>query len=246
MYIKYLGIIAALALLASGCGPSSVDSGDVKQASGSSTSQHNALSEKEKEDGWELLFDGKSTRGWHAYLGSDSLGWEVKDGVLMTPGKQGDIVTDQDFENFELLVEWKIEEQGNSGIFYHVVEQPDYPRMYETGPEFQIIDDHNYPQELMENQKTGSNSDVKAASVSASNPPGNWNQTRIRVDQGKVVFWLNGQQINDYDMESAEWQAMVAGSKFAPMDYAKVRSGKIGLQDHGGPVAFRNIKIRPL
>lgn len=164
----------------------------------------------------------------------------------MTPGKQGDIVTDQEFENFELVAEWKIEEQGNSGIFYHVVEQAEYPRMHETGPEFQIIDDQNYPQELMENQKTGANSDVKAPSAAAANPPGTWNQVRIRVNKGKVVFWLNGQQIDDYDMESAEWQELVAKSKFAPMDYAKVRRGKIGLQDHGGPVAFRNIKIRKL
>jgi hypothetical protein len=246
MYNKNLPIMAVLALLLAGCGPSSVESGKSNAESVSSTSQHNTLSEMEKEDGWELLFDGKSTKGWHAYLGSDSLGWEVRDGKLMTLGKQGDIVTDQDFEDFELLVEWKIEEQGNSGIFYHVVEQSEYPRMHESGPEFQIIDDQNYPQELMENQKTGANSDVKAASVAASNPPGSWNQTRIRVDGGKVVFWLNGQQINDYDMESAEWQELVAKSKFAPMDYAKVRRGKIGLQDHGGPVAFRNIKIRKL
>src|SRR5690606_35694392 len=112
--------------------------------------------------GWELLFDGKSTNGWHAYLKDNPEEWQVQEGILYTPGKQGDIVTDREYENFDLVVEWKIEEQGNSGIFYHVVEDPNYPRMHETGPEFQIIDDQNYPQELTESQKTGANSDVKA------------------------------------------------------------------------------------
>ena len=206
----------------------------------------NTLSDQEKTDGWKLLFDGNNIQGWHTYLKDAPPTWVVQDGALYTPGKQGDIVTNEEYENFELVVEWKIEDQGNSGIFYHVVESPDYPRMHETGPEFQIIDDQNYPQELTESQKTGANSDVKAPTSAASNPPGEWNHTRILVDGGKVTFWLNDQKINEYDMESTEWQESVAASKFAPMDYAKVRKGRIGLQDHGGPAAFRNIKVRML
>lgn len=245
-----LGLIPGILLA---CGPAATSensqhrqSTDIPDASQANVQADNLLSEAEKSEGWELLFDGQTTNGWHNYLKDNLEGWQARDGILYTPGKQGDIVTDQEYENFELLVDWKIEEQGNSGIFYHVVEHPDYTRMHMTGPEFQIIDDQNYPQELEENQKTGANSDVKAPDLAASNPPGEWNHTRISVDQGKVVFWLNGEQILDYDMESAEWQGLVAKSKFAPMDYAKVRRGRIGLQDHGGPVAFKNVKIKVL
>lgn len=206
----------------------------------------NTLSEEEKAEGWQLLFDGKSTEGWHSYLKEQIEGWGVKDGMLTTPGGQGDIVTDNEYEHFELSLEWQIETQGNSGIFYYVVEKPEYPRMYETGPEFQIIDDENYPQALLESQKTGANSDVKAPSVLAAKAPGEWNHTRILVNRGHVEHWLNGQKVVEYDLHSPAWKALVAKSKFADMDYAKVHKGRIGLQDHGGPVAYRNIKIREL
>jgi len=241
-------LTSMLAALLSGCGPSETTSESKNQDEVNMPTQlpNNSLSDKEKREGWKLLFDGNTAQGWHTYLTNNPPAWEIREGELFTPGKRGDIVTDEEFENFELLVDWKIEAQGNSGIFYHVVEHPDYPRMHETGPEFQIIDDENYPQQLTENQTTGSNSDVKGPSMAASNPPGDWNQTRIRVDGGHVTFWLNGNMINEYDMESAEWKKLVSESKFAPLDYAKVSKGRIGLQDHGGPVWFKNIKIKVL
>jgi hypothetical protein len=216
------------------------------QDSQQSPQSPNSLTPSEKTTGWKPLFDGVSTEGWHSYLKNTLEGWQVKEGVLFTPGKQGDIVTDQEYENFELELEWKIEDQGNSGVFYYVVENPAYQRIHETGPEFQIIDDQNYPQELADNQKTGSNSDVKAPSHSASLPPGSWNHTRIKADNGKVEHWLNEKLILEFDMNSPEWKELVAKSKFAAFDYAKVRKGHIALQDHGGPVSFRNIKIREL
>lgn len=206
----------------------------------------NTLSPTEESEGWQLLFDGRSTKGWHVYLKNKVEGWQVRDGLLYTPGKNGDIVTDKAYENFELSVEWKIEEQGNSGIFYYIVENPAYKRIHITGPEFQIIDDENYPQELADNQKTGSNSDVKAPTAFVSKAPGEWNQARILANQGHVEHWLNGEKVLEFEMESPEWKDLVANSKFASLDYAKVRKGRIGLQDHGGPVAFRNIKIREL
>lgn len=216
------------------------------QASQQSQASPDFLAPKETAKGWTPLFDGVSTEGWHSYLKNTLEGWQVKEGVLFTPGKQGDIVSDQEYENFELELEWKIQDQGNSGVFYYVVENPAYQRMHETGPEFQIIDDQNYPQELAANQITGSNSDVKAPSHSAFHPPGSWNHTRIKADNGKVEHWLNEELILEFDMDSPEWKALVAKSKFAAFDYAKVRKGHIGLQDHGGPVSFRNIKIREL
>lgn len=243
-------VLAVVLAIISACSPAQKTEDDHdSQANGTSSAtenQRNSLSKQEKADGWELLFDGQTTKGWHTFLKTGMEGWQVKDGVLFTPGKQGDIVTDKEYDNFELVAEWMIEEQGNSGIFFHVVEDPKYPRMYETGPEFQIIDENNYPQELTESQKTGANSDVQAPTKLVANPPGEWNYTRILVDQGKVTHWLNGEKILDFDMNSQEWKERVAKSKFAPMDYAKVRKGHIGLQDHGGPVYYRNIKIRQL
>lgn len=206
----------------------------------------NTLTDTEKSDGWELLFDGMSTQGWHSYLGDVPEGWKVEGDILYSEGGNGDIVTDAEFEEFELLVEWKIEDQGNSGVFYHVIEAPEYPRIHHTGPEFQIIDDENYPQVLKEDQKTGAISDLKAPDMLASNPPGEWNHARILVRGGIVEHWLNGKKVVEADMNSKEWEELVANSKFAEFGYAKTGKGRIGLQDHGDPVAFRNIKIRGL
>ena len=222
------------------------ESADVTTTSSVSAHVLNVLSEEEKASGWQLLFDGKSTDGWHSFQKEQLEGWQVVDGTLYTPGKNGDIVTDKEYENFEFTAEWKIQEKGNSGIFFYVVESPKYKRTYETGPEFQIIDDENYPQKLKDSQKTGANSDVQAPAMFPSNKPGEWNTTRILVNKGHVEHWLNGKQILEYEFDSPEWKTLVARSKFAGLDYAKVRKGHIAFQDHGDPVAYRNIKIREL
>ncbi len=229
------------------CGPNKSKE-DLEEAVPAESNENdlNTLTDTEKSEGWELLFDGVSTQGWHSYLGDENTGWQVEDGILFTEGGNGDILTDDEFEDFELLVEWKIEDQGNSGVFYHVKEAPEYPRIHHTGPEFQLIDDENYPQELKENQKTGAISDLKAPEVLTSNPPGEWNHTRILVKGGIVEHWLNGEKVVEADMNSKEWEELVANSKFGEFDYATTDKGRIGLQDHGDPVAFRNIKIRVL
>lgn len=214
-------------------------SGTVKNGSGNELSEEIATSEGES-----LIQE--NARGWHTYLKDSIAGWKVEDGILYTPGKQGDIVTDKLYGNFDLSLEWKIESQGNSGVFYHVVEKPAYKRMYETGPEFQIIDDANYPQELTEQQKTGSLSDVLAPFESTVKEAGEWNLTRIIVNNGHVEHWLNGKKILEYELGSEALKEKIAGSKFAELDYAKVQQGRIGLQDHGGPVYFKNIKIKEL
>lgn len=204
----------------------------------------NTLSDDERSEGWILLFDGESLEGWHHYLGDSVAGWQVVNGILSTPGGQDDIVTNEEFGDFEMTLDWKIMEGGNSGIFYYVIEDPDYGRMHMTGPEFQIIDDENYPQELKDNQKTGANSDVLAPEKFNAHPPGNWNSTRIVSREGKIEHWLNGEKILAFDAHSPEWKNMVANSKFSEFAYAQKFQGKIGLQDHGGPVEFRNIKIK--
>lgn len=206
----------------------------------------NALTTVEKDEGWELLFDGESTQGWHNYLEEGITGWKVGRGILYTEGGNGDIITDREFKNFELNVDWKIQDQGNSGVFYYVREAPEYPKIHHTGPEFQIIDDENYTHKLMDNQKTGSISDVKAPIVIISKVPGVWNHTRIFAHVGHVEHWFNEEKLAEAEMDSPEWKELVSNSKFAAIDYGKVLKGHIGLQDYGNPVAFRNIKIRVL
>ncbi|GAA4446531.1 DUF1080 domain-containing protein [Ravibacter arvi] len=208
--------------------------------------KHNVLTKKEAKAGWVLLFDGKTTNGWHNYLKKGVSGWMVMNGELMTEGRSGDIVTDAEFGNFEITVDWKIKEKGNSGIFYYIVEDPANKRMYESGPEFQIIDNKNYPQKLEPNQVTGSASDVLPPSGDYTKPVGEWNSTRIIVKNGKAEHWLNGKKILSYDLESDAWKEAVKKSKFAPLNYTKTRSGRIGLQDHGNFVAYRNVKLRKL
>ncbi len=208
--------------------------------------RNNVLTKKEIRQGWVLLFDGKTTNGWHNYLKEGISGWKAVDGELTTEGKNGDIVTDTEVANFELTIDWKIREKGNSGIFYYIVEDPQNKRMYESGPEFQIIDNENYPQKLTPNQVTGSASDVLPPSGDFTKPIGEWNVTRIVVKNGKAEHWLNGTKILSYDLDSAAWKEAVKNSKFAALNYAKTRKGKIGLQDHGDFVAYRNIKLRRL
>lgn len=192
---------------------------------------------------WLNLFNGEDLGGWHMYNSNSAVNWIVEDGVLFTAGGNGDIVTDEEFENFVLEVEWKIEKGGNSGIFYYVIEDEKYKRIWETGPEFQIIDENNYPIELLEKQKTGACSDVIAPSELTSNPPGEWNITRIISKDGNIEHWLNGCLVLSFSIDSEEWKNAFQESKFAEFDYAKIRKGKIGLQDHGDPVFYRKIRI---
>lgn len=206
----------------------------------------NKLSSGKVDGKWDLLIQDNSTSGWHTYLKDSVIGWKVDDGILYTLGNNGDIVTDKVYENFDLSLEWKINDQGNSGVFYNVVESPEYKVMYETGPEFQIIDDVNYPEEITERQKTGSLSDVIAPSASVVKKTGEWNLTRILVNKGYVEHWLNGKKILEYKLGSKDLKEKIANSKFAKLDYAQAKCGHIGIQDHGKPVYFKNIKIKVL
>jgi len=198
---------------------------------------------------WKLLFDGKTTNGWKAFNkeADAPTGWQVEDGVLTTPGGQGDIVTRDRYENFELDLEWKIAPKGNSGIMFRVVDNGPYRRTYETGPEYQLIDDQNYPAQLKDVQKTAANYDLQPAARAVSKPAGEWNHTRIVVQQNRVQHWLNGVKVVEYEIGSDAWRQQVQGSKFASLPgYAKAPRGHIALQDHGDRVWFRNIKIREM
>lgn len=210
---------------------------------------------EKREDGWRPLFDGKTTNGWHTYLQNEVTPvWKVVDGTLFmdadakkngAPG--GDLVTDEEFENFELALEWKISEGGNSGIIFCVHEDPKFKATYLTGPEMQVLDDERHADGKIEKHNSGDLYDLKKASQRTVRPVGQWNEVRIRKKDNQLTFWLNGTEIVNTTMGSAEWNELVANSKFKTWEgFGKYSKGRIALQDHGDKVWYRNIRIRTL
>jgi len=197
---------------------------------------------------WIPLFDGRTTAGWHGYNQQTlPAGWKVAGGALTRTDKAGDIVSDREFGDFELEVEWKIAPRANSGLFYRVVENPEDKEMWNAAPEYQIIDDRGYPDPLKPTQKTAANYDLHPPSLDATKPAGQWNTTRIVCNGAHVEHWLNGKLIVAYELWTGEWKALVAMSKFKDHPrYAQARRGRIGIQDHGDWIAFRSIRVRPL
>ncbi|MDN3548049.1 3-keto-disaccharide hydrolase [Mucilaginibacter aquaedulcis] len=216
----------------------------------------NTLTKKEKKEGWKLLFDGKTTKGWHTYL-RDTVGskWQVKDGaIVFDPSKPkeggGDIVTNDVYENYELNLQWKISKGGNSGIIFDIQEDPKFNATYLTGPEMQVLDNIDADDNKKQNHLAGCLYDMSGDStVSKPVPVGEWNQVRLIQNKGHLTFYLNGIKTFEGQMGSDEWNKMVAGSKFANpafTNFAKVAKGKIALQQHPGSSQWRNIKIRQL
>ena len=214
---------------------------------------NNRLTKQEKKDGWVLLFDGKTTKGWRGYNKSDiGSGWFVKEGILTCLGKGGDIggdiIHDEQFDNFELRVDWKISKGGNSGIFYHVIEGEIYSAPYQTGPEYQLIDDINFPGDLKEWQQAGADYAMYIANDKKKlKPVGEWNCSKIVFDNGHVEHWLNGEKILEFTAWSEDWQQKKETGKWKDFpDYGLAQKGYVGLQDHGNNISFRNIKIKKL
>lgn len=209
---------------------------------------HNHLSQAEIDEGWQLLFDGQTTKGWHTF-GEDKVRpqWKIVDGQLMLSEKGGsDILTDQKFGSFELTLEWKISKGGNSGIFYHGLEE-NQDVIYWSAVEYQILDDENHSNGKDPLHRAGAVYDLYAPAFSVTNPAGTYNRTRILIDKGHVEHWLNDRKVAEYDYGSDDWNRRLAASKFADKPlFARASSGHIALQDHGDKVWYRNIKIRPL
>jgi hypothetical protein len=213
--------------------------------------QINRLTPAEIKDGWKLLFDGKTTAGWRNF-GKSTLneGCEVRDGILVILGKGGemggDILTVDQYEDFELYLDWAISPAGNSGIFFHVLEDG-YSGPYETGQEYQLIDDIGFPEKLEDWQKTGADYAMHSAESTILNPVGEFNSSKILVVNGKVEHWLNEYKIDSYELWTDEWEALVQNCKWKDYPgYGVARKGHIGLQNHGSEIKFRNIKIRDL
>lgn len=207
----------------------------------------NELSVAEVEEGFRLLFDGTSTAGWRGFRSEafPESGWDAVDGELRHTRGGGDIMTVEQFANFELRLEWKISVGGNSGIFYRVSGEGD--ATYETGPEMQVLDDgfHNDGQSRL--TAAGANYGLHPSSGGVVRPVGEWNTVRIIVDGAHVEHWLNGAKVVEYELWTDEWEALVAATKFADWPgYGRATTGHIALQDHGDVVAYRSIRIKEL
>ncbi len=207
----------------------------------------------EKDGEWTSLFDGKTLNGWKGYNGVDIAGkWMAEDGTLhldsTTDSKPyTNIITEKQFDDFDLRFEWKIEEGTNSGVMFHVGEGPAQP--YLTGPEYQVLDNEGFRngkgEPVTEAEKTGSHYAVEPATSDESKPIGEWNESRIVVKGQHVEYYTNGVKTAAYEMHSDKWNEQIANAKFSKWkDYATLGKGHIGLQDHGHKVWFRNIKIK--
>lgn len=208
----------------------------------------NTLAPAEQRAGWKLLFDGATTAGWRGYMQTEMpAGWAVVDGALTRLAEGGgDIVTTAKYRNFELTADWKLPEAGgNSGIFYRAIEGP--AAIYFSAPEMQVLDDDLHPDGKSQLTSAGAAYGLYPAPRGAVRPVGQWNTARILVNGNHVEHWLNRTKVADYELGSDDWRRRVGRSKFKQWpEYGKAAEGYIGLQDHGNPVAFRNLKIRIL
>ena len=205
---------------------------------------------------WITLFDGSSLdqfTGFKADKPGDA--WAIEDGVLYFQGTKkkeenlsgGDLVTKESFGDFHLKVEWKISEKGNSGIMFHVVDNGEYDATYQTGPEYQLLDNDGHRDGKIITHRTANLYDLIASEAEPVKPVGEWNLTEIIVHNGELEFYLNGVQTVKTTLWDDAWNKMVAESKFKDMpDFAKYKEGKISFQDHGDDIWFRNIEIKRL
>jgi hypothetical protein len=210
-----------------------------------SSDQAGGLSAAEKAKGFKPLFDGVSLKGWRAYkTDTPPGGWKAVGGELVRDGSGGDLMTVEQFADFELRLDWKIAKNGNSGIIYRIGDGP-YP--WSTGPEFQVLDNAGHKDGQSPLTSAGSNFAVNPPVKDVTKPVGEWNEIRLIALGNHVEHWMNGVKLLEYDIGSRDWEARVKASKFATMPgYGRVKRGFIALQDHGDVVSYRNIRIRTL
>ncbi|MGQ0715530.1 MAG: 3-keto-disaccharide hydrolase [Gemmatimonadaceae bacterium] len=217
-----------------------------RAAGGTTETEMTTLTAEERAGGWRSLFDGATTTGWRGYKRSDvPNGWRVVDGALTRVGGGGDLITTEQFGNFELSLEWKVQSGGNSGVFYRVIEEGD--AAYFTGPEMQVLDDAAHADGKSRLTAAGATYALYPAPAGIVRPAGEWNEARVVANGAQVQHWLNGSKVVEYELWSPEWEQRVRASKFAAWPkYGRAERGHIGIQDHGDTVAFRNIKIKVL
>ncbi|RFS19392.1 DUF1080 domain-containing protein [Chitinophaga silvatica] len=212
----------------------------------------NELSRDEKKEGYQLLFDGSTLKGWHLYnLGDTASAWVAQDGEIRclpgTDAEHGDLVTDGEFENYELKFDWKISKEGNSGVFINVVERPDIPTAWASGPEYQLLEKghHDYEKEMKRSGCLyGFSSQLNPVELK---PLEEWNHSVIKQQNGKIEFVLNDVVTARNDFNSDQWKEAVANSNFKAFpEFGKQVKGRIALQDWNKGISFKNIKIRKI
>jgi len=196
--------------------------------------------------GWRPLFDGRSLAGWRGFkTTTPPAGWQAVDGALTRTGPGGDLMTVEEFGDFELELEWKVGPAGNSGIMFRVATTAERP--WETGPEMQVLDNATHADGRNPLTSAGSNYAVHAPVKDVTRPVGEWNAVRLVVRGAHVEHWMNGVKLLEYELWSPDWEARVKASKFGSMPgYGRAKRGHLVLQDHGDVVAFRNLRIRTL
>lgn len=245
MRSSYLSLIAA-GLLAACSAPKTEE-----------TTSQDTLTVAAPVEEWISLFDGQTFNGWSKYGGGEvGKAWKIENGEFYldasnkdkwVEGDGGDIVTNEEFENFHFKTEWKISPNGNSGIIFLVHESPEYSNTYHTGPEMQVLDNNGHPDAKIISHRAGDLYDLIVSSQETVKPVGEWNQAEVILNQGKLDLILNGVTVVSTTLWTPEWDALVAGSKFKDMPgFGKYKKGKIALQDHGDVVHYRNVMIKKL
>jgi hypothetical protein len=262
MYNKlFIAAMAATVLLA--CNNSSdTSSTDAKTDTTAATvatpvSLVTPLTDQEKADGWKLLFDGTG-KGWHKYRGGtiESAGWAADstlhlDAAKANADKSGaDIITDDEYENFDLQLDVKVDTAGNSGVIFLVHEGTDsakYYNTYFTGPEMQVLDNAKHPDSKIHKHRAGDLYDLIASSKESANAALEWNHYEIKIDKAKLDLFVNGTNVVSTTLWDDAWKKLVAGSKFKQWpEFGTFKQGHIALQDHGNNVWYKNIKIKKL
>ncbi len=215
------------------------------------SSSHNALSAQEKSEGWTLLFDGQKINEWTGYKSGISSKWTVSDGTIYfnpkADGAEGDILTKKEYEDFELVLDWKISNCGNSGIFWNVVQDERFDRTYQSAPEMQILDNKCHPDAKIQKHKAGDLYDLIETSSMTVKPAMEWNSIRIVSKDSHYQFYQNGVKVVEFTMHDENWDKMIADSKFKQWPgFGEAKRGHLALQDHDDEVWFRNIKIREI
>ena len=227
------------------------------QSTSGTSASPNMLTETQKKDGWQLMFDGTSTKGWHSFNNkTNASAWKAADGTLfMEPfnadstrnRNAGDIISDEEFENFHFKTDWKVSSKGNSGIIFYAQEDPKYRYSYYTGPEMQVLDNNGHPDAKIIKHRAGDLYDLISGAPETVKPAGEWNTAEIIANKGSLEFYLNGTKVVATTMWDDNWRNMIANSKFKTMsDFGTFRKGRICIQDHGDKVWFRNIMIKRL
>ncbi|MFD2866887.1 3-keto-disaccharide hydrolase [Mucilaginibacter antarcticus] len=251
--IVLLNAVAALAIsamLLSSCGAKKESA-----TTASTPAADNTLTEKEKKEGWVLIFNGKDLTGWHSWKRDTAArNWIVKDGQIQYDRENDragdDLVTNGIYENYELQLQWRISKGGNSGIIFNIQEDKKYGATYQTGAEMQVLDNIDAEDNKKQNHWAGCLYDmIGDATVSKPVTPGEWNQVRLIQNKGQLTFYLNGIKTVDVKIGSPEWEKALASSKFKSRgfeDFMKVQKGKIAIQKHPGSSGWKNMKVREI